>query len=371
MYKFFNSISKPTPEESKPPKPEEDNTEPKKVADGAFYALCAKGAQDAYMFDDPKDNKLNAGAWDARKLLLKKRHIVVYRELDYTTLTSDGTTRKFIPSDEPLSTQTFTLKKECDLVNMIDLVVYDPNSEGLGMFKSIETEIGGQRIDKWGGDDFPTLAETACAIFKRKISRKGSYLFLPLALAPFHEENLLPLIALQYHDVKITIRFSDAQFDRTRLSLYGNVYFLETEMRRDLALESLSFMVTQTQFSSSGPFYFNHPVGMMYFWGFDKDDVSNVSLTFDGAAFYDGPIQPLERQKELRGLGLIAPTFIFFSQTSLDKPFHSSVNFSRIYKAILTVTTRSGRVIEDVKTAGINAQPLLFSSGMAGLAFSK
>ena len=69
---------------------------------------------------------------------------------------------------------------------------------------------------------------------------------------------------------------------------------------------------------------------MLMFWGVDKATVASVSLQLNGSAFYDGPLAPLERVKEQRGLGHVEPVIVFFSQDhpQLAVPEHGQLRGS-------------------------------------------
>jgi hypothetical protein len=263
-------------------------------------------------------------------------------------------------------------------------VIDDPGCDGVQcILKSVKVEIGGQRIDAWlSCDTFGTFVEATCAIFGRKVSRHGNKLFVPLALAPFHNHNLLSMVGLAYHAVVITVEFTDAySLSASQMSaeIYGNTYFLEN---RRLA-HTYQMGTAQVQYSHSSlstvegggtsqhSVDFHHPVALMYFWGFDKAAVVNVKLVLDGTAFYDGPLEPLERFKEMRGMKDVEASMIFFSRYPLSSTCQSTVNFSKIDHAVLHITTLEGSNAWSVKVRGIGVQPLRLASGMAGLAFSK
>jgi hypothetical protein len=332
--------------------------------DGSLFALVNKGRQDEYMFDAQK-----ADVWDVRRKFLSKRHTVSYKKLDVTVLVNANNSKKF------------QLDRKCDLVNGLDLVLLDRNGVGVqGILKSIKVEIGCQCIDVWHAcDTFGTFVDATCAIHGRKVSRHGELLFVPLALAPFHHHNLLSLIGLEYHGVNILVEFTPAYEDALSSTIYGNAYYIDD---RKAALD-YQMGTAQVQYSrkstrtvdgggtSMHTVDFVHPITMMYFWGFDKASVVNVKLTFNDVPFYDGPLEPLERMQEMRGLKDVIPSMIFFSRTALSSTCQSTINFSRIDRAVLHLTTLKGSSECLVEVRGIGVQPIRIMAGMAGLAFSK
>jgi hypothetical protein len=358
---------------------------------GSMMALVAVGAANKYFFDPDA-----ADMFDFRRKRITEHHSVVYGLLSVET--TDYPSR---------NTVKFVFQPKCDAVSMVDLVVRDPEHIGVeGIVEEVSIEIGVQRIDKvHSATDLATVA----AINGRSITAHNDTLFIPIALAPFQEWNVLPLIALPKHEVHIYVKFKEGFDGRKEASLFGDSYFLGTDDRRYLANNALDMMVVQSQWGAgylgAYPEYgdytveggglatfklpFNHPVSMIYFWGCKKEDIINVQLLFDDASYYDGPLEPLERMKEVRlpkggsgpsGRGVHAdaslreaknPSFIFFSREPLNSPMQSTVNMSRLDHVTLKITTREGSKKQAVNVRAINIQPLRFSSGMAGLAFSK
>ena len=178
-------------------------------------------------------------------------------------------------------------------------------------------EIGGSEIDKQYGDwltiwyelthlvgqekgyakmigDIPVLTEvsTLCWDIPDCNLLKPAYrLFVPLQFYFCRNNGLaLPLIALQYHQVKIYVLFRPAQqcyiasaafqrgmrdcFELDDVSLWVNYIYLDTEERRRFAQVSHEYLIEQLQFTgeepiglnNSGKFKlnFNHPVKALY-----------------------------------------------------------------------------------------------------------
>jgi hypothetical protein len=357
--------------------------------DGLMSALQRYGAQDDCMWRSAErdGNQERGVCWDSRELFLRDRHVVAYRPLPASRGGQD-------PEEV-----VFTLERASDLVGGVDLVLHDPDRLGVaGILRSVVVEIGGQQIDAWrcwhadglaaasaDGAAFATLVTTVAGLHGRAVTRSGDALFVPLALAPFHDHNLLPLLALKYHPVKFMVRFAASYVSRgshTRAALHGDQYMLDAVGRLKAVKNPLRIGVAQTQSSegfrtvegggeASQALCLNHPIRTLFFWGFDVATVTRVRLTLDGAPFYDGPVEPLERLKAVRGFGHLEPTALFFAREPADSPFQSTVNFSRVDRAVLHITTAPGTPARHVFVAAISVQPMKFAGGMAGLSFSK
>lgn len=157
------------------------------------------------------------------------------------------------------------------------------------LIKEIELEIGSTVVDKHYGDWFRVYDELfrssdAKEVYKRmtnfswlseqfdggNVRRK---LYLPLLFSFCRDEPgmALPLVALQYHDVRIHVTLADSVpgIDTSTLDmdLYADFVFVDVEERKALASKSHMYLYEQLQYN--GPFEakngqyhltFNHPV---------------------------------------------------------------------------------------------------------------
>ena len=177
------------------------------------------------------------------------------------------------------------------------------NYLGLRLLKSVSIEIGGQQIDKhysdwlyiWNELSLPRgkrYAYDAMVGADRDALNSGAYgvndittLFIPLEFWFCRNIGLaLPLIALQYHEVKIKIEFetaancmytinSSAAPLTTDVKLYSpnlwvDYIYLDTDERRKFAQLSHEYLIEQLQFTGQESFTssgariklnFNHP----------------------------------------------------------------------------------------------------------------
>jgi hypothetical protein len=169
------------------------------------------------------------------------------------------------------------------------------NYLGLRLIKSVVIEIGGQQIDKHYSDWLYIWNELSLPIGKRyaydtmvgadKDILTGvtgdlttTTLYIPFEFWFCRNVGLaLPLIALQYHEVKVKIDFetkancviAPADFDDVKnISLWADYIFLDTDERRRFAQLSHEYLIEQLQFTGTETLVagtnriklnFNHP----------------------------------------------------------------------------------------------------------------
>jgi hypothetical protein len=188
---------------------------------------------------------------------------------------------------------------------------------GHALIKSVEMEIGGQRIDKHYGDwlhIWNELTQTA----GHKEGYKAMVGQIPALVAPTNGADVpettlyvplefwfcrnpglaLPLIALQYHEVKVNLEFRDKSevcvCPANKLSsvpsikagsLYVDYIYLDTDERRRFAQVSHEYLIEQLQFtgdesitsrSNKMKLNFNHPVKELV-WVVQNDSFVNPS----------------------------------------------------------------------------------------------
>ena len=118
-----------------------------------------------------------------------------------------------------------------------------------------ELSIGGQRIDKHYQKWWRLYAELYLDDGKKlnygkmTSSVKGGAVYLPLIF--FFNRNpglALPLIALQYHEVRIDLDLaSDFETNFSALKVWGNYIYLDTEERRRFAQKGHEYLIEQVQ----------------------------------------------------------------------------------------------------------------------------
>ena len=299
------------------------------------------------------------------------------------------------------------------------------------LIKSVEVEIGGQRIDKhygawlsiWNSLTLPKGKEEGYDKMIGKTTAnsalvdtaKAAYdLYVPLQFWFCRFTGLaLPLIALQYHEVKFSLEFetkanlmvTTGTLDSTDLSntsMYIDYIYLDTDERRRFAQISHEYLIEQLQFtgdeSLSGTsnkikLNFNHPVKELIFVKQDdaiKNDnftnhvvkaktnaspISNAKLQLNGhdrfserKARYFTQVQPYQhhtRIPEYEGIHVYS-----FALKPEEQQPSGSCNMSRIDNATLNVTLPSATTGAILKVYATNYNVLRIMSGMGGLAYS-
>ena len=163
---------------------------------------------------------------------------------------------------------------------------------------SAEISIGGQRIDKhyqrwWRLYSELYLDEAKKANWgKMTTAKTGNTVYLPLIF--FFNRNpglYLPLIALQYHEVRIdfdlTSTFS-TYLSTSVFKVWANYVYLDTEERRRFAQKGHEYLIEQVQHTGSDTvtagstsnkrLSYNHPVKELV-WCFNDPATANVATS--------------------------------------------------------------------------------------------
>ena len=147
--------------------------------------------------------------------------------------------------------------------------------------KAVELSIGGQRIDKHYVMWWRLYSELMLDTTKKNTYAKmttcptieAQSVFLPLLF--FFNRNAglyLPLIALQYHEVRLDFDLADkfsTYFATSGLKVWGNYVYLDTEERRRFAQKGHEYLIEQVQHTGTDTvavgskqvrLSYNHPV---------------------------------------------------------------------------------------------------------------
>ena len=291
------------------------------------------------------------------------------------------------------------------------------------LLKTIELEIGGQRIDKhydtWlrvyselfrSADE--KLAYERTVDFADPITEASSTrrFFVPLVF--FFNRNpglALPLIALQYHEVKITLELASSvdgiNGSIGELKMFVDYVYLDTDERRRFAQVSHEYLIEQLQFvgdentpvdASTAKTYnlrlnFNHPVKYLawvvkgakhgQFTGFNNStgalDTANTRVYYDELAPIDTVKLQLnghDRFSERKGryfsevqtaqtIGCLNSAGIYLYSFALKPADHQpsgTCNFSRIDNATLQlkmkVGSKTGNVASNVTSESLTSK---------------
>jgi len=284
---------------------------------GGLMQLCAYGAQDVYLTS-------------AAQITFFK---IVYRR--HTNFAVESIEQYFNGTINFSRKGTAEISRNGDLITQALLKIVLPEVRYCGDFTRFghvefawvkhlghaivdetELEIGGSQIDKQYGDwlhiwqelsdnighehglkkmlgDVPELTSISTLSWDmpdHTVLKPSYTLYVPLQFYFCRNNGLaLPLIALQYHQVKIYVKFRPAEqcyiaseafksgcdnFELDDASIYVNYIYLDTEERRRFAQVSHEYLIEQLQFtgeesigSSNSAKYklnFNHPVKALY-----------------------------------------------------------------------------------------------------------
>tara|TARA_Y100001935_G_scaffold251884_1_gene254696 strand:- start:944 stop:2101 length:1158 start_codon:yes stop_codon:yes gene_type:complete len=214
----------------------------------------------------------------------------------------------------------------------------------------------------------------------------------------------LPLIALQYHEVKIKISFNSLteafgganNTGPTETKLYTQYIYLDTDERRRFAQVSHEYLIEQLQFqretgSAASPprnitLNFNHPVKELIWVSNNASNVPTASaltttwqLKLNGHdRFSARPLQYFTKQQVYDyhtgygGLGAAGKDTIAVYSFALKPEEHQpsgTCNFSRIDTAQLQDTSGT-QDVANLNVYAVNYNVLRIMSGMGGLAYS-
>jgi len=315
------------------------------------------------------------------------------------------------------------------------------------LLNNVQVEIGGQCIDRHYGEwlsiwNSLTLPVGQTAGYERMIANEPEYhgtgtgagkgiavdaakrvLYIPLQFWFNRNAGLaLPLIALQYHEVKFTVEFeSFSNLYRGSVpqsvtpsladaSLYLDYVYLARDERRRFAQSAHEYLIEQLQFQGSDSLgsgtnhkvrlNLSHPVKELV-WVVQRDDavtpgtddfqpnnfttdlaknpglnnVATALLQLNGherfsvrAGDYFNVVQPYQHHTRSPPVGV--NVYSFCEKPEEHQPT-GSANFSRIDNANLCLTLEDiGGASRTVRVYAVNYNVLRIMSGMGGLAFA-
>ena len=405
---------------------------------GGLLQLVAYGAQDAYLSGNPQIT-----FWRG----LFKRHTNFAMEPFRVNMTGQATWG---------TKHSAILTRYADLVSSgyieiltstADTIYSSGIAAGFNLIQYVEIDIGGQVIDRQYGEFmylWSILAYSYDARYKMDVmgapssqstctngrEARTGMTYVPLFF--FFCRNpgaALPLIALQYHEVKINIMWNstdqifksgvDGAVTSTgpgQANLLIDYIYLDVEERRRMAQESHEYLIEQTQFNEDKgmtsaqqriDLTFNHPVKELI-WvtqashrrncrfakmkagtNDDKqvnplsydDIIYNCALQLNGqdrvaslpGSYYEF-VQPFQHHSGTVGYGLYAYSFAIKPEEHQPS---GTCNFSRIDTATLVFSVDGAVAISkadlenyDIRVYAINYNILRVMSGMGGLAYS-
>jgi hypothetical protein len=300
---------------------------------------------------------------------------------------------------------------------------------GHALIDEISIEIGGQTIDKHYGDwlniwneltqtsekleGYEAMIGNVTSLTTAADSLPAYTLYVPLQFWFCRNPGLaLPLIALQYHEVKFNVSFrpasqlikvtSPATYTTPSISnasLYVDYIYLDTDERRQFAQVQHEYLIEQLQFTGSESFSnsavksklaLNHPCKELV-WVVQPDSNadannwsdytnSNADTIFDAKlqlnghdrfstrkAGYFNLVQPYQHHTRIPAVGIYVYSF------SLNPEQHQpsgTVNMSRIDNATLMLNLSTGTSPVKLRVYAMNYNVLRIMAGMGGLAYS-
>jgi hypothetical protein len=275
---------------------------------GGLMQLVAYGAQDVYLTGNPKVTFFQA---------VYKRHTNFAMEVIEQTVNgsagNDGRLYVTIARNGDLIGDMFL-----ELTSNTLLVSHAGNSSNLSgiwcaerAIKNIELTIGGQRIDKhyqiWWRlyselylttdkkNNYAKMTTNSAAALANGTARGTNQVYLPLLF--FFNRNpglYLPLIALQYHEVRLDFDLASEftlYHSTSGVKVWGNYVYLDTEERRRFAQKGHEYLIEQVQHTGSDSvtvsatavqqkqirLSYNHPVKELV-WAYNAGSPTNAGL---------------------------------------------------------------------------------------------
>ena len=211
--------------------------------------LVAYGAQDVYLTGNPKVTFFQA---------VYKRHTNFAMEnIEQTvngTATAGGRVSVTVARNGDLISDMY-LELTCNTAPTVTEDAWIAEAA----ISTVELSIGGQRIDKhyqkwWRLYAELYMDESAKLNYGKMTSATidNEKVYLPLIF--FFNRNpglALPLIALQYHEVRIDIDLASTYGLFDSLKVWGNYIYLDTEERRRFAQKGHEYLIEQVQHTGS------------------------------------------------------------------------------------------------------------------------
>jgi hypothetical protein len=391
--------------------------------------LVAYGAQDIYLTGNPQITFFK----------------VVYRR--HTNFSIESIEQTFNGSVDFGRKVSCTVSRNGDLIHKVYLQVDLPaltvgsgtvawaRNIGHVLIDEVSIEIGGQTIDKHYGDwlnIWNELTQTAERMdgYDLMIGNDAEMIstsagtttgtpaytvYIPLQFWFCRNPGLaLPLIALQYHEVKFNITFRPASECTvgsgtlaatpviSNASLYVDYIYLDTDERRQFAQVQHEYLIEQLQFTGAESFNnaavktklsLNHPCKELV-WVVQPDTNASANkwadYTYTGAhtivdaklqlnghdrfstrkAGYFGLVQPYQHHTRIPDTGIYMYSF------ALNPEQHQpsgTVNMSRIDNATLLLNLNQGMIgagAVKLRVYAVNYNVLRIMAGMGGLAYS-
>jgi len=323
---------------------------------GGLMQLVAYGAQDVYLTGNPKVTFFQA---------VYKRHTNFAMEIIEQTVngtaSNDGRISVTVARNGDLIGDMYLeLKTAASLATREgDLTVVSGVWAAERAIKSVELSIGGQRIDKHYQRWWRLYSELYLTADKKAEWAKltsdttggGGTVFLPLIF--FFNRNpglYLPLIALQYHEVRIDFDLASNFANylvASPIKVWGNYVYLDTEERRRFAQKGHEYLIEQVQHTGTDTLSasttgvstkqvrlsYNHPVKELV-WACGGSDTLNSKMWNFTSNCVDSNAVVLESNPDfLKGVGAALSNVFLLGSLS------QSVGVPQVLSGTQTVAT--------------------------------
>ena len=348
---------------------------------GGLLQLVAYGAQDVYLTGNPQITFFK----------------VVYRR--HTNFSIESIQQTFNGTPGIGKRVTCQISRNGDLVHKLYVVFTNPSddnlTDGRDCIAKVEVEIGGQLIDRQYGDwmkiwnelTLPAGKESGYNEMIKATSNidpiPNTKAYVPLEFWFCRNIGLaLPLIALQYHEVKINIEFSSTGFSDA--TLWADYIFLDTDERRRFAQLSHEYLIEQVQFTGgesinssnlSAKLSFNHPVKELIWQEKSNITLGKTKLMLNGNdrfaerdTKYFTHVQPYQHHTNIPDSDCNINVYSFALKPEEHQP-SGTLNMSRIDTAQLKISDIS-QATGEVNIYAHSYNVLRILSGMGGLAYS-
>jgi len=360
--------------------------------------LVAYGAQDVYLTSSPQITFFKT----------------VYRR--HTQFALESIQQTFSGAADFGRRVTVTLQRNGDLVTNMYLNVVLPSGDastttspngtwawvsrlGHSVISYVELNIGGTRIDRQYGDWMTVWYELARnfakdrgynqmigntdALTTLQTAHNGANLWIPLYFFHCRNDGLaLPLIALQYHDVRVEFEFNrledminsagwntatpggDMGLSMQDASLYVDYVYLDSEERKKFAQAAHEYLIECVQFTGAesvaitsykSRLNFNHPCKALY-WFIKLGRYVNSSSSYSFLAYHPSDLTSLQLQATKR---FVLAAAMYTSPTVLDLSNNRLVINSTTTAAIPGTTYTVQSLFTAAQAAAITTDPFV------------
>ena len=381
---------------------------------GGLMQLVAYGAQDVYLTGDPQIT-----FWKG-----------VYRR--HTHFAIESIENTFNGAAVEGGTTSCTISRNADLLSSVHLNVIgevhavaraenDTTTAantvldvGTTLVKEVSIQIGGQTIDKQYGTwmqiwDELTLPEekvtgytamaglsltghvetyatsdndTAAAALAEQVANPFT-LHIPLKFwFCRHPGSAIPLVALQFHEVKLNFTFGTvSNWTTNSIRLYADYVYLDEEERQRFSQSAQEYLIEQVQYRDANltasttntvDIAFNHPVKELM-WKTNGTMGPGTKITFNGQdrasgrpSEYYSQLQPYQHHTRIPASTSNVFCYSFGLRPEDHQP-SGTVNFSRIDNASMSIVTGTATTAD---IFAVNYNVLRVQSGLGGLAYS-